>query len=359
MAVIKIVPMPGAVGDKGDEGAPGAQGPQGPAGQNGLPGTPALWSYQGAYNPAAAYAVGDVVVYQGQLYYTKSVTTAGTLPTNATKFDLIASKGADGTNGTNGTNGADGAPGTNGADALWNYVGEYGGGNSYAVGDVVTFDGQLWYRKHTNGGNVGDTPSVGFIWDLLAAKGEKGDPGEPGITSTSGTWDVVFNLINGTMVESGPALPGTSSWPTYAQYYTIGELVFFDVQYSFENVTNFGNQDHYLFTLPFSPRTVDTVGGFQGGAMLPSVLTGRIINNANSIDGLWGNNETIVFGLIQQSNGSTVSIAPVGTGLVYLKMAKEKLGKLQTANDTATITENLRITSNNSVFKMSGVYRKA
>ena len=100
MAVIKIVPMPGAVGDKGDEGAVGPQGQQGPAGQNGLPGTPALWSYQGAYNSAAAYAVGDVVVYQGQLYYTKSVTTAGTLPTNTVKFDLIAAKGADGSGGT-------------------------------------------------------------------------------------------------------------------------------------------------------------------------------------------------------------------------------------------------------------------
>jgi hypothetical protein len=115
MAVIKIVPMPGAVGDKGDEGAPGPQGQQGPAGQNGLPGTPALWSYQGAYNPAAAYAVGDIVTYQGQLYYTKSVTTAGTLPTDTSKFDLIAAKGADGTNGTNGTNGADGADGADGS----------------------------------------------------------------------------------------------------------------------------------------------------------------------------------------------------------------------------------------------------
>jgi integrin beta 8 len=242
MAVIKIVPMPGAVGDKGDEGAPGAQGPQGPAGQNGLPGTPALWSYQGAYNSASAYAVGDVVVYQGQLYYTKSVTTAGTLPTDTAKFDLIASKGADGQpgangangiNGTNGTNGADfgiyylgnynpssgyvpniavvrgsdgqlylakasgqlgdpvgntaqwevwipkgadgtnGTNGTNGADALWNYTGEYNGGASYAVGDIATYDGQLWYRVGANGGNVGDTPSPGF-WNLLAAKGEPG-----------------------------------------------------------------------------------------------------------------------------------------------------------------------------------------
>ena len=90
MAVIKIVPMPGAVGDKGDDGAPGARGPQGERGLQGVPGVNAVWSYQGAYNPAAAYAVGDVVVYQGQLYYTKSVTTAGTLPTVTAKFDLIA-----------------------------------------------------------------------------------------------------------------------------------------------------------------------------------------------------------------------------------------------------------------------------
>jgi hypothetical protein len=239
MAVIKIVPMPGAVGDKGDDGAPGARGPQGERGLQGTPGANAVWSYQGAYNPAAAYAVGDLVTYQGQLYYTKSVTTAGTLPTVTAKFDLIASKGADGQpgangiNGTNGTNGADfgiyylgnynpnsgylpniavvrgsdgqlylakasgqlgdpvgntaqwevwipkgadginGTNGTNGADALWNYTGEYSGGASYAVGDIATYEGQLWYRVGANGGNVGDTPSPGF-WNLLAAKGEPG-----------------------------------------------------------------------------------------------------------------------------------------------------------------------------------------
>ena len=266
MAVIKIVPMPGAVGDKGDEGAPGAQGPQGPAGQNGLPGTPALWSYQGAYNPAAAYAVGDVVVYQGQLYYTKSITTAGTLPTNTTKFDLIAAKGADGTNGTNGTNGADGAPGapgagfgifylgnynpssgyvpdiavvrgsdgqlylakasgqlndpvgntaqwevwipkgqdgapgTNGADALWNYTGEYSGGAAYAVGDLVTYDGQLWYRYNANGGNVGDTPSPG-LWNLLAAKGADG-------SGSADIADFVFTDDYNETGRSGISLPG-------------------------------------------------------------------------------------------------------------------------------------------------------
>ena len=273
MAVIKIVPMPGAVGDKGDEGAVGPQGQQGPAGQNGLPGTPALWSYQGAYNPAAAYAVGDVVVYQGQLYYTKSVTTAGTLPTVTAKFDLIASKGADGEPGINGLEGEtgpqgpagadgadgagfgifylgnynpssgyvpdiavvrgsdgqlylakasgqlndpvgntaqwevwipkgqDGAPGTNGADALWNFIGAYDGGTSYAIGDVVTYDGQLWYRTHANGGTVGNTPSEGFIWALLAAKGADG-------SGNADIADFVFTDDYNETGRSGISLPG-------------------------------------------------------------------------------------------------------------------------------------------------------
>ena len=95
MAVIKIVPMPGAVGDKGDPGETGAQGPQGQTGQTGQNGQDALWSYQGAWQSNAAYAVGDLVTYQGQLYYAKSITIAGTLPTDTSKFDLIAAKGAD------------------------------------------------------------------------------------------------------------------------------------------------------------------------------------------------------------------------------------------------------------------------
>ena len=99
MAVIKIVPMPGAVGDKGDEGAVGPQGQQGETGLQGPAGADALWSYNGEYNPGAGYAVGD----------------------------------------------------------------------------VVTYDGQLWYRKNSNGGNVGDTPSEGLFWDLLAAKGADGN----------------------------------------------------------------------------------------------------------------------------------------------------------------------------------------
>jgi hypothetical protein len=120
MAVIKIVPMPGAVGDKGDEGAVGPQGPQGAQGLQGPAGADALWSYNGEYNPGAGYAVGD----------------------------------------------------------------------------VVTYEGQLWYRKHPNGGNVGDTPSEGFIWDLLAAKGA--DAELPiGVNSSFTIGNQTFNIVNG------------------------------------------------------------------------------------------------------------------------------------------------------------------
>ena len=234
MAVIKIVPMPGAVGDKGDEGAPGAQGPQGPAGQNGLPGTPALWSYQGVYNSAAAYAVGDVVVYQGQLYYTKSVTTAGTLPTVTAKFDLIASKGADGTNGINGTNGTNGVegpqgpqgpqgepgeqgiPGTAGAGFGIFYLGNYNPSSGY-VPDIAVVrgsDGQLYLAKAS--GQLNDPVGNTAQWEVWIPKGQDGAPGATPFTLI-GEYDngASYNLgiavyyNGGTYVRTGnPLNPG-------------------------------------------------------------------------------------------------------------------------------------------------------
>ena len=216
MAVIKIVPMPGAVGDKGDEGAPGARGPQGERGLQGTPGTNAVWSYQGAWNSSAAYAVGDIVVYQGQLYYTKSVTTAGTLPTNTTKFDLIAAKGADGTNGTNGTNGADGAPGAAGADFGIYYLGNYNPTSGYLPNIAVVrgSDGQLYLAKAS--GQLGDPVGNTAQWEVWIPKGQDGAPGATPFTLI-GAYDngAAYNLgiavyyNGGTYVRTGnPLNPG-------------------------------------------------------------------------------------------------------------------------------------------------------
>ncbi len=132
MAVIKIVPMPGAKGDQGDAGSVGPQGPQGETGATGPAGADAVWYYNGAYNPGAAYAVGD----------------------------------------------------------------------------IVTYEGQTWYRKNANGGNVGDTPSEGLFWDLIAAKGEpgldglEGEQGPQGETGPQGEPGSITNLKFGSFFDT-------------------------------------------------------------------------------------------------------------------------------------------------------------
>jgi hypothetical protein len=220
MAVIKIVPMPGAVGDKGDEGAVGPQGQQGATGAQGAAGADALWSYNGEWQLNSSYATGDVVTYQGQLYYTKSVTTAGTLPTDTTKFDLIASKGADGQSGTNGTNGADGAQGEQGPQGIqgetgatgeqgpqgevgpmpFNYQGDFDYGVTYAGNDAVTFNGGLWKLNNFIGA-AGYTPTPGQ-WTLIipaGTPGSDGEDGEQGPQGDTGSPGLVYlgNYISG------------------------------------------------------------------------------------------------------------------------------------------------------------------
>jgi hypothetical protein len=168
MAVIKIVPMPGAVGDKGDEGAVGPQGQQGETGLQGPAGADALWSYNGEYNPGAGYAVGD----------------------------------------------------------------------------VVTFDGQLWYRKNSNGGNVGDTPSEGLFWDLLAAKGTDS------IAPTSGTWDTKFAFHSG--IDISVENPGYEA-NKMGYYYCVGDLVHWEFRMLMSNPVSWGSAETWAFELPFPP----------------------------------------------------------------------------------------------------------
>jgi hypothetical protein len=182
MAVIKIVPMPGAVGDKGDEGAVGPQGQQGETGLQG---------------PA-------------------------------------------------------------GADALWFYNGEYSPGAGYVVGDVVTFDGQLWYRKNSNGGNVGDTPSEGLFWDLLASKGadglegEQGPQGQEGPAGQDGETPVETSFtVNGGTLGTQPTFNGA---PLFSgTYVKTGPMVHFQVQVDMDNITNFGT-GQYFIDLPFPSK---------------------------------------------------------------------------------------------------------
>jgi hypothetical protein len=192
MAVIKIVPMPGAVGDKGDEGAVGPRGQQGETGLQGPSGADALWSYNGEYNPGAGYAVGD----------------------------------------------------------------------------VVTFDGQLWYRKNSNGGNVGDTPSEGLFWDLLAAKGADS------IAPTSGTWDTEIAETSGIVGGSY-----ASEDMKLGRYYTIGDLVFIEVNFAVASPSDWGDYGSFAGVLPFTIASPWQSGWSTSG--LRNSLTGRLFCNAD------------------------------------------------------------------------------
>jgi len=135
MPVIKIVPFPGVPGAKGDTGATGAQGPIGPTGLTGPMGP----------------------------------------------------QGETGPQGLQGEQGIQGVPGPAGADALWNFVGEYDNGADYYPGDVVTFAGGTYYRIGEP--NPGYLPTDPTYWTTIAtpgATGAQGPQGEPGIQGEQG-----------------------------------------------------------------------------------------------------------------------------------------------------------------------------
>lgn len=66
---------------------------------------------KGAYNAGTDYAVGDSVDYNGSSYVMFVDAVAGTLPTDTTKWQVLANKGATGATGATGAAGAAGANG--------------------------------------------------------------------------------------------------------------------------------------------------------------------------------------------------------------------------------------------------------
>ena len=57
------------------------------------------FTWKGAYNAGTAYAIDDVVSYNGSSYVAKTATT-GNLPTVTANWDLMSQAGTNGTNGT-------------------------------------------------------------------------------------------------------------------------------------------------------------------------------------------------------------------------------------------------------------------
>jgi len=130
----------------GPEGPLGPEGPEGPAGTSIIiKGTVASSSNLG---DIVGVEIGDVWITQDDYH--------GWVYTSSGWVDLGPFQGPAGDN------------------ALWNFRQAYDNAEPYAVGDIVTYEGQTWYRINANGGNVGDVPQEGSIWTLIAAKGVDG-----------------------------------------------------------------------------------------------------------------------------------------------------------------------------------------
>jgi hypothetical protein len=258
MAVIKIVPMPGVAvvgpqGPKGDTGNTGPQGPQGLTGNTGATGAQGIQGPIGLTGPAGA-------------------------------------------------NGADGTNGTNGEDALWNYTGEYSSGASYAVGDIATYDGQLWYRYNANGGNVGDTPSPG-LWNLLAAKGADGSGG------TANTGDITFNGVK--IIGAGTASGDGSNRGTI------------DLVPDSDLLTNQYHEDQYLIIDPTAPNHIHIRGGGTQDASGADVFIGGERNNVRVSDGgrsvsVSTRPNTVINTYTNQNTISNTSFVTSNTANIYI-----------------------------------------
>ena len=121
---------------------------------------------QGPTGPANTLSIGSVTSGPAP-----SATITGSAPQQT--LNLVLPKGDQGEAG---------------ADALWNFRGEWfslpSGG--YSIGDIVTHSGSLWYclQPHYTAQDYPDlSPS---IWQLIAAKGDQGDQGPIGETGPAG-----------------------------------------------------------------------------------------------------------------------------------------------------------------------------
>lgn len=73
---------------------------------------------KGAYDNGVDYAVGDSVDYQGSSYVMHTNAAAGVLPTDTTKWQVLANKGNTGATGATGDTGAQGPAGDDGEDGV-------------------------------------------------------------------------------------------------------------------------------------------------------------------------------------------------------------------------------------------------
>jgi len=145
-------------------GGTGPQGPAGPAGATGATGANGVTGPQGPAGPVGA---------------------AG--PQGATGTPGL--QGATGPQGVQGPAGSQGAAGSQGPTGPTGppvvFQGAFSNATTYAVGDAVFFSGSSYISL--SGGNLGNTPTSGAPWALLAQQGATGAAGAQGSAGPQGS----------------------------------------------------------------------------------------------------------------------------------------------------------------------------
>ena len=222
----------GAAGSTGPQGPIGPVGATGPTGATGATGAAGLTFQTGGWNSAATYALQDGVSYNGSSYISLQSSNLNHQPdTSPTFWALVAQAGATGAagatgpqgpvgptgstgpTGASGPQGAMGPTGSTGATGAAgppvSFQGTWSNLTTYAVGDAVFYNGSSYISR--TGSNVGNTPSNGAPWALLAQQGATGAMGPTGATGSTGA-----SGATGATGATGPAGAAGPTGPTGA-----------------------------------------------------------------------------------------------------------------------------------------------
>lgn len=202
----------GPIGPVGPEGPQGLQGIEGPTGPVGATGPVVPWSFTGPYDMTKQYNVGDLVTYNGDLYYRIALdnTEIGYPPGAPTKDNDPAGYWIEiGTRGPEGQIGYTGSQGPTGPEPRWNLMGEYDNATVYVNGDLVTYDSELWYRTTLDNSLSGIAPAIigPTYWQLIGTKGISGAVGfvgSRGVGFTGSVGGTGFTGSRGNNGSNGP-----------------------------------------------------------------------------------------------------------------------------------------------------------
>lgn len=113
---------------------------------------------KGTYSATVTYYPRNVVSYNGSGYMCTSE-SLNVLPTDATKWKLLVSRG------TNGTNGAKGDKGDTGTGFVWKNA--YNNATAYSINDIVHYNGSVYIALKATTGNI---PTNAEFWNLYVSK---------------------------------------------------------------------------------------------------------------------------------------------------------------------------------------------